>query len=343
MQKNYLRLIFSLSLIASGLFVLSGCESLKTRSDIAKSQNSKIPPALRPEYQKPESVKQETKTQVELPPVVQPPATEPAPVGPPVVTATTPTEGSAKVGVIFGPGGMRAFAHIGVIRELIKNKIPIHSVAGIELGALVGGIFSVKAQMYDVEWQMMKLREDHFFRKGLMSTSEPQDLAEISEFLKKELPGLKIEDTKIPFACPSYNLSKKQGYMISRGAFNTTLPFCLPYIPMFQPYGHSIAGLTSAAAAAKFLRSKGANYIIYVDVLNESSGSLFESLDSPENLAWSVVSESLEAQLPTFNKVIRPQLNGFYLTDFSKRRDLIQKGQDAAKASTKEILSDLGM
>ena len=65
-----------------------------------------------------------------------------------------------KIGLILGPGALRAYAHVGVVQEFAKQKMPIHAIAGIELGALVAAIYANKGQPYDVEWQMMKLKEE---------------------------------------------------------------------------------------------------------------------------------------------------------------------------------------
>ena len=43
------------------------------------------------------------------------------------------------VGVAFGGGGARGFAHVGVIRWFEDHQIPIDLVAGASMGGLVGG------------------------------------------------------------------------------------------------------------------------------------------------------------------------------------------------------------
>lgn len=44
-----------------------------------------------------------------------------------------------KVGIALGGGGARGFAHIGVLKILEENKIPIHQISGTSIGAIVGG------------------------------------------------------------------------------------------------------------------------------------------------------------------------------------------------------------
>jgi NTE family protein len=50
---------------------------------------------------------------------------------------------SMKVGVALGAGGMRGFAHIGVLGALTSAGVPIDFLAGCSVGALVGALFAL--------------------------------------------------------------------------------------------------------------------------------------------------------------------------------------------------------
>ena len=56
-----------------------------------------------------------------------------------------------KMGLALGGGSARGFAHIGVLRVLIENKIPIHSIAGCSMGSLIGGIYASEANLETLE------------------------------------------------------------------------------------------------------------------------------------------------------------------------------------------------
>lgn len=47
-----------------------------------------------------------------------------------------------KVGLVLGGGGARGFAHIGVLEELERLRIPVDCVAGTSMGALVAGAWA---------------------------------------------------------------------------------------------------------------------------------------------------------------------------------------------------------
>jgi NTE family protein len=47
-----------------------------------------------------------------------------------------------RIGLVLGGGGARGAAHIGVIKLLERERIPIHAIAGTSMGAIVGGMYA---------------------------------------------------------------------------------------------------------------------------------------------------------------------------------------------------------
>mgnify|MGYP005752265477 CR=1 FL=1 len=47
-----------------------------------------------------------------------------------------------RTGVSLGGGSLRGVAHIGVLKELVKNEIEITHIAGTSAGSIVGGLFA---------------------------------------------------------------------------------------------------------------------------------------------------------------------------------------------------------
>jgi NTE family protein len=47
-----------------------------------------------------------------------------------------------RIGLVLGGGGVRGAAHIGVLRELQRMRVPIDAVAGTSMGAVVGGLYA---------------------------------------------------------------------------------------------------------------------------------------------------------------------------------------------------------
>src|SRR5574341_927465 len=47
-----------------------------------------------------------------------------------------------RIGVALGWGAARGLAHIGVLKVLEQNRIPIDLVVGTSVGALIGGVYA---------------------------------------------------------------------------------------------------------------------------------------------------------------------------------------------------------
>ena len=47
-----------------------------------------------------------------------------------------------KIGLVLSGGGAKGITHIGVIKALEENNIPIDYIAGTSMGAIVGGLYA---------------------------------------------------------------------------------------------------------------------------------------------------------------------------------------------------------
>jgi NTE family protein len=62
-----------------------------------------------------------------------------------------------KIGLALGCGGARGLAHIGVIKTLVKNNIPIDYIAGSSIGALIGSLYAATLDILQVEKWFLEL------------------------------------------------------------------------------------------------------------------------------------------------------------------------------------------
>jgi len=75
----------------------------------------------------------------------------------------TPVPGTAsrpRIGLVLSGGGARGAAHIGVLKVLEENHVPVDVIAGTSMGAVVGGLYAsgltaaeVEQVMTSVDWQ----------------------------------------------------------------------------------------------------------------------------------------------------------------------------------------------
>ncbi len=82
-----------------------------------------------------------------------------------------------KIGVVLGGGGALGFAHVGVLRTLEENRVPIDYIAGTSMGSIVAGLYASGMSPDEIEaffcnvdwWDILKdktaRRKRHFRRK----------------------------------------------------------------------------------------------------------------------------------------------------------------------------------
>jgi len=56
-----------------------------------------------------------------------------------------------RIGLVLSGGGARGAAHIGVLKVLEENRVPVDVIAGSSMGAVVGGLYASGLSAADVE------------------------------------------------------------------------------------------------------------------------------------------------------------------------------------------------
>ena len=92
-----------------------------------------------------------------------------------------------KVGLVLGGGGARGAAHIGVLKELERMRVPVDAIAGTSMGAIVGGLYATGMNATELEELVDSLdwaaaltdkpnRDDMSFRRKQDDAQVPIDL-----------------------------------------------------------------------------------------------------------------------------------------------------------------------
>lgn len=323
------------SLVAMFLF-LASCQSLRTREDIRKG-TPKAPTApsapsapSTPTFGQPPLPDGDEDEEIAAPP---PP---PAPVIPSM----------PKIGFILGAGGAKTYAHIGFLHELVRAKVPVQAIAGVEFAAPMAALFATREQANDVEWQMFKLKDEEVIKKSLLgSVNKNSEVTVLRDFLGTAFNRTKVEDFRIPFACPSYNLKKNQVYMMNRGGLDQIMYTCMAYPPFFRPYQNNISGVRDISALAAYLRTKGANFIVLVNVLQAPGGPRPYTIDAAttDNVLWSEIAGSYNKPFTGVDAVISLDTSAYGIMDFEKRREIMSKGADSAAKQLKTLTRKWGL
>lgn len=136
-----------------------------------------------------------------------------------------------RIGLALGAGGIRACAHIGVLKVLVDEGIPIHCVAGASAGALIGAGFAGGMTPQDIEDTFMDLS----FRDYLRFYTDRIRVRRSSGVGRKilDLSGsLRLEDLPVPCALVAVDLLRKERVILRGGPAQTAVraSIAIPFV-----------------------------------------------------------------------------------------------------------------
>ncbi len=342
--KNFLsshkRATFKL-LLGLAISSLAACGGLQSRQDIEQAQAVQQKPTPTPHS-------------ISTNPIVGPPlpqVTYPTPVpevmGPPSPPKPTVLQREApRIGLILGPGGMKAYAHLGILKELQRAHIPVSSLVGIEWGAVIGAAYALQGQVNEAEWKSFRLRESDVPGNGFLSAKvKSETIQSLNAFLGTIFAKSALDRARIDFACPSYNIRSEKFQWNNKGSVHEALARCVPYQPYYTDNNGWMAEPFSVSEAAAYLRAKGANIIVFANVL--AQGELFPSKlfgeQFSETLLWAEVRRELNRpKIPGVDWVINVNTTDHGLTDFEGRRAMMEQGARAAQDIVAKLSSQYG-
>jgi predicted acylesterase/phospholipase RssA len=311
--KNFLFLV-------SILAVLNGCQTIANRS-------TQVPPLV--------------PIQSQIPTDQSFPQTLPQ-------TTTPPVQGNPlNVGVFLGPGAMRSYAHIGVLRALQRAQIPIVVIGGMEWGSIIGASFALSKGANEVEWEMMKLKKEQLPSSTLLSRDlKPKDSQDLFNFLSSAFASKDLASGNIPFRCATTDGDQVE--FISQGKAREQLVKCAALPPLYSFYERAgksyISGALSPGDWPGELRKLGAQFIVYVDVV--SRGNIMTDKrytgDSELKALWLAVRATSRQQHLFANFTIEIP-SDMDLSDYDHRRDAIALGEQAALNSLGTIKQAIGV
>lgn len=283
--------------------------------------------AIKPATKETISVEQ-TKSEVTTEPVKQESEVLAGAIPPPRPGAMTPVKPVPKIGLIFSGGGAKAWAHIGVIKEIEKAKWPIHAVAGFEWGAAVAAVYANNLSSNEIEWEFSKVKDFENIEETSSSIFEKKSVSEL----------------KVPFVCSSLNIGTQIIYLLNRGQLNKLIPFCLAHPPLSKPYVQSVAEMNDIAGLAQHLRATGANKIILINVLSQSKKRSFTGdYLSSDNILWVKSAALMAKKISGVDDTVNINLDDYGIAEISKKREIIAKGAELGYDEIKKLTKKYGL
>ncbi len=251
-----------------------------------------------------------------------------------------------RVGLVLGPGVLRAFAHVGLLKAFEEEKIPVTAVVGLEWGGLVAAFYARKGEAFDVEWQMLKLKKNYLPSSELMSSKIKMTGAQsLSSYLDDVFSKSVVEESQLFFACPSRDLSKLSRVIWhDKGEYRQILKSCLSYPPYYRPHGNQVAGVFALKASVDKLKEAGVNRVFFINLLQENQplDTFRKNLKFETQLLWQQGFELLNSQKSSVDEFLNINMQEFSLTNHDLRHEMIKRGYDSGKVFIEKIRKKYG-
>jgi NTE family protein len=284
------------------------------------------------------------------PPTANPPPPPPttATTPPPPPTAATPTPVAVpepKIALALGGGAARGFAHIGVIRVLEQERIPIDLVVGTSVGSLIGAVYASDKDSFDLEWTAFQLTQDDIFDFRLLNTVMGMGYAKgekLEAWVTDKVKARNIEQLKVPFAAVATDLNWGGRVVMDKGPVAKAVHASSAIPGVFEPVNHYGKVLVDGGVVdnlpADVARERGADLVIAVDISEEVGNTNIKNLvDVLLQTTNILCAETVASKRGAADVLITPKVGGVGMLDFSKKKTTMQAGIDAARASVPKI------
>jgi NTE family protein len=276
----------------------------------------------------------------------------------------------------LGGGAARGLAHIGVLKVLQAHHIPIASICGTSVGALVGASFALFPSSDYVEKlfrdfvrgetfnraryafirqatqksgeQERKLSLKQFFKHGLLlgKTVAFGSMIPYEEFVAdvaELLPDKRIEETKVPFFAVSVDLAARTEVVFNRGLIrsavlaSSAIPGIFPSIRAIDRI--YVDGGWMNKVPVTPLKALGAEHVLAIDVADVPPPEINPRRGvSVMMRAYSAACYRLQQiQMEEASLVWRPPVQDLHWSEFTRTDDAIAIGAAYAEEHIAEV------
>jgi len=278
-----------------------------------------------------------------------------------------------RIGIALGGGGARGLSHIGVLKVLERENIPIDIITGTSMGAIIGAAYALdknlpkleniiktysKIEEFNLDFSLFKQNQKNqpfflkkmseFLKKGYILNLELRkkclnEGVGLKKIIKELLGGHYFKDTKIPFSAVATDLISgekvvlNQGRMLEAVLASSSIPGMFP--PVEIDNMTLVDGGIISVVPIETARLMGANFIIAVNV-SQRIKKKYEFKNAVDILFRSDLitsSELRKIQLSLADAIISPNVSKIHWANFTKPYKCIHAGEIAAENEILEI------
>ena len=236
----------------------------------------------------------------------------------------------AKIALVLGAGAARGFGHIGVLKVLEANGIPLHMIVGTSAGSFVGSLSAYGFNAYQLQKMALELQKsdvidlavpDNGFVKGEL----------LESYVNRMVRNTPIEKMRKQFYAVSADVRTGQEVLFGSGNTGMAVRASCAIPGVFRPVPIAstayIDGGVVSPVAVDAARKMGATFVIAVDISSDIDSrvpkSTIDTILQAINIMYAKIST---AQVQRADIVIRPRIGHIGSGEFDKRHEAILEG-----------------
>jgi NTE family protein len=253
-----------------------------------------------------------------------------------------------KVALVLGGGGARGIAHIGVLRVLKEENIPIDLVVGTSVGSIAGAFYcaGVPLDHLDDIAKNISLKDisnynylsflSIFLNENLLSNEK------LEQFIYENIGNVRFDQLKTPLVCVTTDLNTGERVLLREGsvAFAVRASSSIPGIfkPIEYMQRYLVDGGLVENIPVNVAKIFDADIIIAVSVAADITKNDLDNVFFTLMQAIYIQGMALDQyNLGMADVVISPDVGSLSVIDFKNSYKTIDKGVIAARSSVKSI------
>jgi NTE family protein len=246
------------------------------------------------------------------------------------------------IGIALGGGFARGIAHVGVLKVLEQEGIPVRVVAGTSVGALIGAAYCSGVSVEELHEMAHNVRFTTFARWTLSRCGFASNDRMIS-FLTRFLKVKTFEELRIPLGVTATDFNTGEAVVFHSGSIIDPVRASCAYPGMFLPVQmrgrYLVDGMLSHPVPTRPLREMGAERVLAVHLKGTwSHGGAPRHLFDVIGQSFAIAQDAMSSVWrQAADLVIEPDVAGFAYDDFKRADDLVRVGEVAMQNALPEV------
>lgn len=268
------------------------------------------------------------------------------PSGPEAGTQPAPVEAKPRIALVLGGGGVKGFAHVGVIKVLEAHGIRPDIVVGTSAGSFVGSLYASGMSVFDLQKVALSMQESDI-RDLTLSTQGFLIGEKLQKFVNDQVKGKPIHQFPIQFVAVATELASGEKVAFNYGntgqAVRASCSIPNVFLPAEIGGKKYVDGGLVSPVPVKTARDFGADIVIAVDISAKPKKGVanlgfWGLLDQSINI---LSQQALRTELAMADIVIQPSVQHADALNLDQRHEFLLEGEQTTQKQIDVIKSKI--